>query len=227
MWRVQRGARDAGRVPLGASPGADYGEPPAHFVAIVIGMKIKQSLWAASLLALCAVGLAWQSEGAPGEDDTTARRPVTVIAVRHAEKGADDPHDPGLTEEGSRRATALARLLAHAGVTHVYSTTYRRTQATVAPLATSLELAVAGYDPQDLSGLAKQLRALPPGSVAVVAGHSNTTPSLIGALGGEIRGLTTARRGPFLGDDEYNRLFLVTLPEAAGAVNCMELRYGE
>ena len=194
---------------------------------MVTGMKIKQSLWAASLLALCATGLAWQGEGAPSEDDTAVRRPVTVIAVRHAEKGADDPRDPGLTKEGSLRAAALAKLLSRAGVTHVYSTTYRRTQATVAPLATSLELEVAGYDPRGLSAFAKQLRALPPGSVAVVAGHSNTTPGLVMALGGEIHGLTKARGGPFLGEEEYDRLFLVTLPKTEGAESCVELRYGE
>ena len=194
---------------------------------MVTGMKIKQSLWAASLLALCATGLAWQDQDAPTEEDTAARRPVTVIALRHAEKGADDPRNPGLTEEGSLRAVALAKLLSHAGVTHVYSTTYRRTRDTVAPLATSLELEIEGYNPRGLSGFAKQLRALPAGSVAVVAGHSNTTPGLVMELGGEIHGLTTTRGGPFLGEEEYDRLFLVTLPEAVGAESCVELRYGE
>jgi len=194
---------------------------------MVTGMKIKQSLLAAALFMLCATALAWQAQDAPGEDETATRRPVTVIAVRHAEKSSDDPRDPGLTEKGSQRATALARLLSRTGVTHLYSTTYRRTQETLAPLVTRLELDVESYDPRDLRGLSEQLKALPPGSVAVVSGHSNTTPSLVAALGGDIHRLSTVRGGPSLGEQEYDRLFLVTLPRAEGAVNCVELRYGE
>ncbi len=73
------------------------------------------------------------------------------------------------------------------------------------------------------------LRALPPGTVAVVAGHSNTVPALVEGLGGEIDGLVdTPPYGEILGDDEYDRLFMVTLPAGKGtAVKAVELRYGE
>ncbi len=194
---------------------------------MVGGMKIKQSLRLAAALALCATALAWQRQDAPTKDEQVPRRPVTVIAVRHAEKGADDPRDPGLTEEGSQRAAALAKLLSHAGVTHIYSTAYRRTQATVEPLATQLKLEVEEYNPRDLSGFSGELKGLPAGSVAVVSGHSNTTPGLVLALGGELEGVSEGRGGPVLGEEEYDRLFLVTLPKTEGAVSCVELRYGE
>jgi hypothetical protein len=63
--------------------------------------------------------------------------------------------------------------------------------------------------------------------VAVVSGHSNTTPGLVLALGGEAEGVKEGRGGPVLGEDEYDRLFLVTLPKGEGAVSLVELRYGE
>jgi len=194
---------------------------------MVSGMKIKQSLRVASVFALCATALAWRGQDAPAQEDASSQPPVTVIAVRHAEKGADDPRDPGLTEEGTQRAAALAKLLSHAGVTHLFSTAYRRTQATVAPLATQLELEVEEYNPRDLAGFSKELKALPPGSVAVVSGHSNTTPGLVVALGGAPEGVKEGRGGPVLGEDEYDRLFLVTSPKGEGAVSLVELRYGE
>ncbi len=190
-------------------------------------MKIKQSLRVVAIFALCATALAWRSQDGPAEEDGPSLRPVTVIAVRHAEKGADDPRDPGLTEEGARRAAALAKLLSHAGVTHIYSTGYRRTQATVEPLATRLKLDVEEYSPRDLNGFSEGLKGLPPGSVAVVSGHSNTTPGLVLAMGGELEGVKEGRGGPVLGEEEYDRLFLVTLPKGEGAVSLVELRYGE
>lgn len=194
---------------------------------MVSDMKIKQSLWGASLLALCTTALAWQGQDAPAEDDTRALRPVTVIAVRHAEKGADDPRDPGLTEEGAQRAEALARLLSKAGVTHIFSTDYRRTQATVAPLAAGYKLEVETYNPRDMRGFIERLSALPASSVAVVSGHSNTTPGLVLALGGAPVGLETVRGAPSLGEEEYDRLFLITLSDREGGESCVELRYGE
>ena len=157
------------------------------------------------------------------------REPVTVFAVRHAEKGADDPRDPGLTSSGEARAAELARLLSAAGVTHLYSTDYRRTRDTLAPLEAATALDVELYDPGDVHGLAQRLRELPSGAVAVVAGHSNTTPGLVLALGGELEGLGTVRGAPALGEDEYDRLFQVTLPasEAPSALSkLIEFRYG-
>ena len=191
-------------------------------------MKIKQPLWIATLLAFGSMGTAWTTQdGTPKDDDPTDHRPVTVIAVRHAEKAADDPRDPGLTDGGEERAAALAKLLSHAGVTHVFSTPYRRTEATVAPLATDLELEVTSYDPRRVTSFAEDLRRLSPGSVAVVSGHSNTTPGLVLALGGEIKDLNKGRGAPSLAEEEYDRLFLVTLPGTEGPTSCVELRYGE
>ncbi len=153
--------------------------------------------------------------------------PVTVIAVRHAEKSTDDPRDPSLSEVGQARANDLTHLLAKAGVTHVFATPYKRTRDTVAPLAKALELAVVDYSPADMPAFLATLRALPAGSVAVVSGHSNTTPGVVLDLGGEIEEYGVVRGAPVLDDAEYDRLFIVTLGNKIRKAKTLELRYGE
>ena len=158
-------------------------------------------------------------------------QPITIIALRHAEKGDDDPRDPGLTEAGTARAKQLESILAHAGVTHVFSTNYRRTQETIAPLAATMGIDVATYNPQDIPGFAAKMARLAPGSVAVIAGHSNTTPDLVKALGGQAKDLTEMRGMHLIPEEEYNRLYVLTLPSPEhtnpGPVTTLELRYGE
>lgn len=105
---------------------------------------------------------------------------ATLYLVRHAEKEAGS--DPGLTAAGARRATDLALLLRDAGIRHVFSSGFRRTRETAAPLAAALGLEVRGYDPADLAALAETLRDLD--GDALVVGHSDTTPALVRLLGG-------------------------------------------
>jgi hypothetical protein len=62
--------------------------------------------------------------------------------------------------------------------------------------------------------------------VALVAGHSNTTPSLVLALGGKIGELETLNGVPALGDQQFDRLFVTTLPPAGQQVKTLELRFG-
>lgn len=185
-----------------------------------------RSLLALLLLALFASGLfAFQAE-----PEKEPPQPVTVILVRHAEKQTvpTDDRDPALTDEGSARAVTLARLLGNANVTHLFSTEYRRTRATLAPLAEATGLEVETVSAPEAARQIELLRALPPGSTAVVAGHSNTVPAFVMQLGGEVANLVKTRHGPCLGDDEYDRLFFVTLPVGDGAATkTTELRYGE
>ncbi len=162
----------------------------------------------------------------PEKQDVASRDCITVIAVRHAEKDRTEPRDPALTEAGEERARELARMLSASGVTHVFSTPYRRTRATVAPLAELMKLEVSEYSPRDPAAFAKQLTQLPPGSVALVSGHSNTTPGLVLALGGEIAELESLNGVPALGDGQYDRLFMATVPPAGHRTKTIELRFG-
>ena len=167
------------------------------------------------------------AEQDPGEQETEPRDCVTVIAVRHAEKGKVEPRDPALTEAGEERARELSRMLSKSGVTHVFSTPYQRTRATVAPLAKRMKLEIVEYSPREMATFAKKLTQLPPGSVALVAGHSNTTPGLVLAMGGEIAELGSHHGAPALGEDQFDRLFVTTLPPNGQRAKTLELRYGE
>lgn len=127
--------------------------------------------------------------------------PQVIYLVRHAEKADDDPRDPILTDEGKTRAVALADRLASRGIERVLSTDYTRTRDTAYPLASRLGLKVDPYDPRDLHGVAEDV--LDDGRTALVVGHSNTTPGLVEALGGE--------PGEAIDESEYDRLYEITI----------------
>ena len=123
----------------------------------------------------------------------------TVYLVRHAEKSSGP--DPVLTEQGRVRAERLAVQLADAGITQIYSTDYRRTTQTAAPLAETLGIGITPYDPFDLSALSEVLRTK--GETALVVGHSNTIPVLAELLSGE-------PQEP-IEEAEYDRLYAISL----------------
>lgn len=138
---------------------------------------------------------------------------LEVFLVRHAEKQSGQ--DPALTDEGSLRADALADLLEDAGIEHIHSSDYQRTRDTAAPLAARLDLPVQLYDPRNLAAMAARLRE--EGGRHLVVGHSNTTPPLVEALGGN--GGT-----PIYEPTEYDRLYLVTM--TGDETHTILLRYG-
>ncbi len=152
--------------------------------------------------------------------------PVTVILVRHAD--TDSPErDPELTAEGKERAQALPGLLSESGATHLFSTQFIRTRTTLAPLAEATGIEVEVIPAQEGERQLDLLRDLPPGSVAVVAGHSNTVPGMAKALGTEPRDLEEHERyGGMIPHDAFDRVFMITLPAGEGAAaKLVELRY--
>jgi len=150
----------------------------------------------------------------------------TVILVRHAEKATDDPKDPSLSEAGAKRAEALARLLAHSGAKRLVASEFKRTQQTLAPLAQALGLDVETVSAKELDALARGIEEST-APVTVVAGHSNTVPALAARLGVQLERLKESPQGALLGDDEYGRVFVVTLaPKGAEvAASVVELAY--
>lgn len=124
----------------------------------------------------------------------------TIYLVRHAEK-EKDIKDPNLTECGEKRAVQLAELLSTAKINHVYSTNYKRTLATAAPLANQQELAIEQYAPRKLKQFSEQLLAMK--SNSLVVGHSNTTPQLTALLSdSQVREIS---------EKEYRGLYLVQI----------------
>ena len=139
----------------------------------------------------------------------------TIFLVRHAEKEEGD--DPGLTEAGHARAQALADMLEAVQVDAIFSTDYRRTQLTAAPLAEQKALTVQSYNPRELAEFAEQLKADYVGKIIVVVGHSNSTPTLTGFLDG-----TEAH--PSFDESDYGNLMLVQLPNN-GPAKTLRLRF--
>ncbi len=140
--------------------------------------------------------------------------PVTVFVVRHAERASAES-DPPLSDVGKARAERLAEMLKDAGLTHAFSTEFVRTRETVAPLAARLGLTATVVPGREMNTLISTLQAMPPGSRALVAGHSNTINQIAGRLSGtEI---------PALPETEYDRLYVVTIFE--GKVSVVLVRY--
>ena len=115
--------------------------------------------------------------------------PTLVVLVRHAEKAANPPDDPGLSPAGRARAEALATALAEADVDAIVVTQYKRTQDTAAPLAaarkrTPVVIAAGADTDRHAADVAASVRKQPPGSLVLVVGHSNTVPAIVAALGG-------------------------------------------
>jgi len=171
------------------------------------------------------IGVVGAVGGAAGQEGDEAllerlRYPKTVIVVRHAEKATDDPRDPNLSEVGVARAQELARMLEHAGVTHLYASEYRRTQQTLEPLSLLTGAVVQAVPARDPAAVISAIEQLPRNAVAVVAGHSNTVPALVGALakGSEPFTLTEA---------DYDRIYFVTRVDGEGKSTLLELRFGQ
>jgi len=119
------------------------------------------------ILLLCSTAVA----GTGNADDR-----YTLYLVRHAEKLPDDGDDPGLTEAGKQRSAQMSGWLLDKDITDIWSSDYRRSRDTAAPLVAMLESELKLYDPHDLPSLARNLRNNRHN--ALVVGHSNTTPDL-------------------------------------------------
>lgn len=140
---------------------------------------------------------------------------VSVLAVRHAD--IDLPRtsdDPPLNAAGRRRADALARLVGGAGVTAVFTSEFLRTRQTAAPLAGRLGLTPRLTPPA--ADLADQVRAGELGAVVLVAGHSDTVPEILTALGAPPPSPIT--------EAEFDNLYVAAV--SADAAQFLHLRYG-
>jgi broad specificity phosphatase PhoE len=160
------------------------------------------------LLGLCLLTLLVAAPSAGAQED------VVVYLVRHAERAEDGTDDPPISQAGVERAELLAEMLKDAGITHVHSTDYKRTRQTGQPYIEASGVEMTAYNPRDLDGFAAHLRATP--GRHLVLGHSNTTPDLVQALGGN-------PGGP-IDEFEYDRLYVVVID--VDDVSTILLRFG-
>jgi len=131
---------------------------------------------------------------------------TTVILVRHAEK-VDESADPELSKEGQDRAAALAKVLADAGISEIYTTQFRRTNLTAEPLAKKLkiEAKVLQAGPSYAAEVAARIRKERLGKTTLVVGHSNTIGPVLRELGHATPVTLT--------DKDYGDIFICTIPE--------------
>lgn len=136
-------------------------------------------------------------------EPSLAQEQLKLFLVRHAEK-VDQSQASALTELGARRAQAIAEILETEPLGQIYSTPFNRTLLTAKPTADFHQLTVSEYDGNALQEFAAQLRQLE--GVALVVGHSNTTPILVNHLVGT----------DLLALDEsiYDRVYVVTIDSA-------------
>jgi broad specificity phosphatase PhoE len=178
-------------------------------------MRTFSALLLSAALSACVRG-AVPAPAIPGADPGT----TTVIVVRHAEKAAEPAADPPLTAAGVARAQALVDALRGVPIRAVISTDFARTRSTVAPIATRLGLTTQLVDARardHVRHVASDVLARYRGETVLVAGHSNTVPDIVAALG--------APRPAGICDSEYDNLYVVRVP-AAGPATVERRKYG-
>ncbi|MCZ6835928.1 MAG: nuclear transport factor 2 family protein [Planctomycetota bacterium] len=140
--------------------------------------------------------------------------PRTIVVVRHAEKVSGP--DPVLSETGKARVLRLQLLFDEWEFGQVFSSDYNRTRETAQPFATHSKLELKLYDPGDPHSLVELMKSDDSGSPVFVAGHSNTVPALLRAMGlDEVSDMS---------DREYDHVFIVRLDEL-GRASLTHLRF--
>lgn len=148
---------------------------------------------------LAILSLAWIA-CTPG--NASAAEQLKIYLVRHAEK-VDQSRESALTPLGTSRANKLAELLRYELLTQVFSTPFNRTLLTAKPVAEHHGLTIQKYDAGKLAQFANKLLGMR--GIALVVGHSDTTPVLVSHLLGT--------DFPMLEDHVYDRVYVVTLGE--------------
>lgn len=147
---------------------------------------------------------------------------TTIIVVRHAERDTQKV-DPPISVAGRERALVLARMLAPAGISAIYTTDYLRTQQTVQPLASALGLRFEQVvaENRDLkehvADLLKRISTNNAGRVVLVSSHSNVIPLILQGLGVEFT--------EEIAMDQYDDLFIVT-KKSDGTASLLRLKFG-
>jgi broad specificity phosphatase PhoE len=145
--------------------------------------------------------------------------PKTIILVRHGEKKIvpSENKDPDLSAEGEARAKEIARMFGGSGIAAIYATQYKRTQQTVKPLADRLRLPISRVEAKKSSDLVGQIRARPAGQTIFVAGHNNTVPEIIAALGGPSLSI--------IPETDFDNLYILTI-QGDGITKLVKMKYG-
>lgn len=148
-------------------------------------------------------------------------KPTVIYLVRHAEKITIDAKDkdPLLTQNGLKRAKALAKKIKKIQLSAIYTTDYQRTRLTAEPISQKQNITVQVYDARQIKAFAQKILTENKGQNVLVVGHSNTVLETIEALGGSkpIASIT---------DQEYDYFFRVMVGQD-GKVEVELSHYGK
>lgn len=155
----------------------------------------------------------------PAGVQAVSESPTTLILIRHAEKAIvpAENKNPDLSVAGQARAQELARMFGDSGIAAIYATQYKRTQQTVKPLADKLGLPVTQIEANQTAELVKRIHAQNAGQVIFIAGHNNTVPEIIAAMGGP--------KLSIIPETEYDNLYILTVYRD-GPAKLIKMKYG-
>ncbi len=134
---------------------------------------------------------------------------LTVILLRHAEKDLTDLNkaNPELSAAGKQRAARLIETIGKYKPDLIYSTNYKRTKATVLPLAETADaryrIPIRIYNFDRLEEFASELLKSNARAIVVV-GHNTTTPELANLL-------IKQEKYKLLDDAEYDKIWIVEI----------------
>lgn len=144
-----------------------------------------------------------------------------VVLVRHAEKIEDGSRNPILTEAGQQRALALSEALKPLELSQLIASNYQRTQLTLDPIASQRKLPVIIADTQ--FGMEAHVASVvtlvnQTSGNSLTAGHSNTVPLIIKALGGPSL--------PTIDEAQYGTLYLLSIAKS-GDISLSQTYFGK
>lgn len=144
---------------------------------------------------------------------------TVFIVVRHGEK-MDNSKDPHLDSTGLKRAQTLQLILSKIALHNIYATPYNRTKETVKPTADSKNQQVHEYSPKmPFIDLADSLLSANKGKKALIAGHSNTVPAIVKALGKSDMEIAIT-------EDSFDHLYIIIIPKKGTPV-IKSFKYGQ
>lgn len=143
-----------------------------------------------------------------------------IWVVRHGEKNLDNPadKDPALSLAGEERALALAKYLKGKKIAALFSTDYKRTRGTLAPLAAAQNLPLNLYKSTAYQALADTILSHYKGKNIVISGHSNRLLGIVAAFNAK----STIKE---ISEDEYSHIFLIEID--GDRVKLKEGHYGK
>ena len=129
----------------------------------------------------------------------------TIVLVRHAEKADATSQDPELSAEGKQRAERLVKVAGKYKPGAFYTTNFKRTRETLAPLAAKRKKQVETYDPRNQQALVDSIMKSP-FKRHIVAGHSNSVPGLANLI---------AKKDDFknLDESEYGVIWVIRIKD--------------